>query len=445
MKRAALVFVTLTLAPLCASALSAQETQLQALLAQLQVLQAQLLAMQSGSATDTCVAPAKILAYTDSGPDVTLLQRFLARDPLIYPEGLVTGYYGNLTRAAVRRFQTAQAIVKSSDSEYGAVRAKTLATIRRLAGCQDQRRPEAVIPPTGTGMATQTSAILVRPSIIFTKPATSTTATPGGTIPIAWTSVNAPASSSVALSLYYASGQLLGTVSSGLPSSGSYYWTLPVPPSNTDTCAGDPLTCIVQIAQPGGACTGLCSVGNGTYRFLATLLSSGAAIARTASPMFFVSGSSVSSNVSTNASSSDSYSSQFFADLLKNGANTTPFVEPKMCIYSGISYADGITLEVNCADVKLPLTSCGNYGGLALTCRNGAWVDKNGVAQSIPNVTNVGGGCTTPWGNQQVANGNEVPYEPFFTNGTYSGGTQLPIMKCSGGGWKKCDWQGANC
>ena len=33
------------------------------------------------------------------------LQALLAADPLIYPEGQVTGYYGALTRTAVRRFQ----------------------------------------------------------------------------------------------------------------------------------------------------------------------------------------------------------------------------------------------------------------------------------------------------------------------------------------------------
>lgn len=39
------------------------------------------------------------------GENVTSLQIFLATNPSIYPEGLVTGYYGPLTAAAVKRFQ----------------------------------------------------------------------------------------------------------------------------------------------------------------------------------------------------------------------------------------------------------------------------------------------------------------------------------------------------
>ena len=40
-----------------------------------------------------------------SGADVTLLQQILAGDKKIYPEGLVTGYYGALTEKAVKQFQ----------------------------------------------------------------------------------------------------------------------------------------------------------------------------------------------------------------------------------------------------------------------------------------------------------------------------------------------------
>jgi peptidoglycan hydrolase-like protein with peptidoglycan-binding domain len=37
--------------------------------------------------------------------EVRKLQMFLAKDPAIYPEGTVSGYYGGLTAAAVKRFQ----------------------------------------------------------------------------------------------------------------------------------------------------------------------------------------------------------------------------------------------------------------------------------------------------------------------------------------------------
>lgn len=39
------------------------------------------------------------------GTDVRKLQKILATDPAIYPEGLVTGYFGKLTQRAVERFQ----------------------------------------------------------------------------------------------------------------------------------------------------------------------------------------------------------------------------------------------------------------------------------------------------------------------------------------------------
>lgn len=45
------------------------------------------------------------LEYGDRGTDVHNLQTLLAAYPDLYPEGLVTGYFGPLTRAAVRRFQ----------------------------------------------------------------------------------------------------------------------------------------------------------------------------------------------------------------------------------------------------------------------------------------------------------------------------------------------------
>jgi len=40
-----------------------------------------------------------------SGDDVTALQELLATDPEVYPEGLITGFYGPLTEQAVIRFQ----------------------------------------------------------------------------------------------------------------------------------------------------------------------------------------------------------------------------------------------------------------------------------------------------------------------------------------------------
>lgn len=45
--------------------------------------------------------------------DVTALQKFLAQDASIYPEGLVTGYFGPVSEAAVKRFQKKHGIIQT--------------------------------------------------------------------------------------------------------------------------------------------------------------------------------------------------------------------------------------------------------------------------------------------------------------------------------------------
>ena len=45
-----------------------------------------------------------------SGADVSVLQTYLSHSPAIYPQGSVTGYFGNLTKAAVSNFQGANSI-----------------------------------------------------------------------------------------------------------------------------------------------------------------------------------------------------------------------------------------------------------------------------------------------------------------------------------------------
>ncbi len=46
----------------------------------------------------------------NSGADVSSLQTYLAKDPTIYPQGLVTGYFGSLTKSAVSNFQSRNGI-----------------------------------------------------------------------------------------------------------------------------------------------------------------------------------------------------------------------------------------------------------------------------------------------------------------------------------------------
>jgi hypothetical protein len=66
------------------------------------------------------------LQHGDTGEDVTQLQTFLKSQGIdIYPEGLITGYFGNLTKLAVQRFQVKYNIAKSGDGGYGYVGPKT--------------------------------------------------------------------------------------------------------------------------------------------------------------------------------------------------------------------------------------------------------------------------------------------------------------------------------
>ena len=81
-----------------------------------------------------------------TGEDVELLQEILATDPDVYPEGLVTGYFGSLTKNAVKRFQ------KIADIEQvGVVGPKTLARINELleegAGESGKVPPGLLIAP----------------------------------------------------------------------------------------------------------------------------------------------------------------------------------------------------------------------------------------------------------------------------------------------------------
>lgn len=69
------------------------------------------------------------------GPQVTELQTYLATNASIYPSGLITGFFGSLTQAAVQRFQAAQGIVSSGSPEttgYGRVGPQTMNRINAL-------------------------------------------------------------------------------------------------------------------------------------------------------------------------------------------------------------------------------------------------------------------------------------------------------------------------
>jgi len=73
----------------------------------------------------------------DQGEEVTELQTYLSTDVAIYPSRLVTGYFGQLTKAGVERFQTVQGIVSQgtpATTGYGRVGPQTITRINSLLG-----------------------------------------------------------------------------------------------------------------------------------------------------------------------------------------------------------------------------------------------------------------------------------------------------------------------
>lgn len=75
------------------------------------------------------------LDFGSRGTNVTNLQVFFADNSAIYPEGLITGYFGSLTRQATMRFQETYGIVSSgtaASTGYGRVGPTTLAKINSL-------------------------------------------------------------------------------------------------------------------------------------------------------------------------------------------------------------------------------------------------------------------------------------------------------------------------
>jgi len=95
------------------------QAQIQALLAQITALQAQL-----GGATTGGVCFNVDLKYGMTSDEVKKLQTQLKLDPTVYPEGLVTGYFGPLTLKAVKAFQTKYGITPVSGFVGPLTRAK---------------------------------------------------------------------------------------------------------------------------------------------------------------------------------------------------------------------------------------------------------------------------------------------------------------------------------
>jgi peptidoglycan hydrolase-like protein with peptidoglycan-binding domain len=85
-----------------------------------------------------------------TGADVTRLQTYLSGNTSIYPERLITGYFGTLTQAAVQRFQVAQNIVSSgtpTTTGYGRVGPSTMLRLNQL---MDGTQASNIVPVLGS-------------------------------------------------------------------------------------------------------------------------------------------------------------------------------------------------------------------------------------------------------------------------------------------------------
>lgn len=71
-------------------------------------------------------------AFGQNSEEIKIIQRILAKDAAIYPEGKITGYFGPATQAAVRKFQEKYGLAKPGDAGYGIVGPATRAKMNAM-------------------------------------------------------------------------------------------------------------------------------------------------------------------------------------------------------------------------------------------------------------------------------------------------------------------------
>lgn len=153
-----------------------------------------------------------------TGDDVKLLQELLATDSDIYPEGLITGYFGPMTERAVKKLQKRMCL-----DQVGNVGPKTLSKINELltegAGSSGKIPPGLLIAPgiQKKLCATATTTPDITAPVISGVVSTSTTAT---TTQINWLT-NELANSKV---WYSTSTLVVAATPTASASSSDYVW-----------------------------------------------------------------------------------------------------------------------------------------------------------------------------------------------------------------------------
>src|SRR3989344_3866609 len=130
---------------------------------QLQLLMAKILALKSQNQTTgayggapynaSCLVLTRDL-YTDlddalTHGEISSLQRFLAQNCSIYPEGRVTGYFGPATERAVQRWQAQNGVVSGGTPDstgFGFVGPRTRAASRTANNCSSRSSCTSTTP-----------------------------------------------------------------------------------------------------------------------------------------------------------------------------------------------------------------------------------------------------------------------------------------------------------
>lgn len=111
-----------------------------------------------------CPTLTKSLFFGSRGAEVFELQKFLAADHEIYPEGIVSGFFGSLTEKAVKRFQAKYGVVSGGaplSTGYGVVGPKTRAKVTAICSGVPQEVPS---PQPAAPLAPPAVPSLVKPA-----------------------------------------------------------------------------------------------------------------------------------------------------------------------------------------------------------------------------------------------------------------------------------------
>ena len=147
--------------------LSATNTQLEQLLAQVSALQNQVNSLQpsaGGINNATAISTARPGDFNDN---VKNIQKFLASDSSLYPEGIINGRFGPATTRAIKRFQQRHGL-----DQVGNVGPKTLSKIKELISNSSLAGQGSIVSnPALTGVI---KTVPINPSLIISGPTTTT-------------------------------------------------------------------------------------------------------------------------------------------------------------------------------------------------------------------------------------------------------------------------------